>query len=253
MDKQLSKSEQLAQAFDQFFEIVIADTTELREEVYKLRYNVYCLDMHFENAQDYPTQMESDQFDAHSIHVLLRHRTSNTYAGTVRLVNNYTTQPIPQLPIELHCKDKINSDVFDFNKMDRTRFGEISRLAVAPQFRKRTGESHTPHGVCDAAINQFTEYEKRIFPHIALGLYLACGSIVLQQQLDTAVVMMEPRLARHMRLFGIHCIQAGEVVEYHGLRSAFVIDIKDNWRRVRPEIQGLLDLITGQIQKYHNF
>ena len=34
-------------AFHEFFEIIKADSAELRDEVYRLRYRVYCLENNF--------------------------------------------------------------------------------------------------------------------------------------------------------------------------------------------------------------
>lgn len=235
----------LAQAFNQFFEIVLADTDELRDEVYRIRYQVYCQEMHYENEADFPDGRERDQFDAHSAHALLRHRPSGDYAGCVRLVMNHSNEQEPQLPLEHHCGDRLDQTTLDISSLDRRTFGEISRLAIISRFRKRPGEAETPHGVGEEAVS-FSPSERRIFPHIALGLYLAAAAICLERGMNTILVMMEPRLARHLRYFGIHFIQAGDVVDFHGMRGPFYITRESLFEHIKPEISDLLSMVGGQ-------
>lgn len=239
------KPPSLAQAFQQFFEIVPADTDELREAVYRIRYQVYCQEMHFENEDAFPDGREIDQFDSHSAHALLRHRPSGDYAGCVRLVMNRSNAHEPQLPLEHHCGDSLDQTTLNIASLDRRTFGEISRLAITSRFRKRPGEAETPHGVGEEAVT-FTPSERRVFPHIALGLYLAAAGISLKRGMDTILVMMEPRLARHLRYFGIHFIQAGDVVDFHGMRGPFYITRDSLFEHIRPEIRDLLSMVGGQ-------
>ena len=42
------------EAFHDYFEIVPATTEALKTEVYRLRYQVYCLETGFENPADFP-------------------------------------------------------------------------------------------------------------------------------------------------------------------------------------------------------
>ena len=63
----------------------IGDDPALLEKSYRLRYQVYCVERHYLNAADYPDQRETDEFDAHSVHV----GAIDSYgelAGTARLI-----------------------------------------------------------------------------------------------------------------------------------------------------------------------
>lgn len=236
----------LADAFNQFFEIVPANTDALRDVVYRIRYQVYCHELHFENEADFPDGREIDEFDAHSVHCLLRHRPSGEFAGCVRLVLNRSNSPEPQLPLERHCSDSLDKATLDFSQLDRSSFGEISRLAIISRFRRRPGEAKTAHGVSDEAA-AMTPSERRVFPHIALGLYLASATISLKRGMKMVVVMMEPRLARHMRYFGINFVQAGDIVDYHGQRGPFFITSDNLHQGMKPEVKALLSMVDGQL------
>jgi len=236
----------LASAFEQFFEILPANTDALRDVVYRIRYQVYCEEMQFEAKQDHPDGREIDDFDAHSVHGLLRHRPSGEFAGCVRLVLNHSRSQEPQLPLERYCGQSLDPQILDLTRIDRRSFGEISRLAIVSRFRRRPGEAQTPHGVADDAAS-LEPSERRIFPHIALGLYLAAAAMSLQRGMSMVVVMMEPRLARHMRYFGINFVKAGDVIDHHGMRGPFYITKESLHRDIRPEIHELLSMVGRQL------
>ena len=63
--------------------VLVADTSELLDEVYRLRYQVYCVEMTYEAGRD---GKEYDEFDNRAHHVLLVHRASGEAIGTVRVI-----------------------------------------------------------------------------------------------------------------------------------------------------------------------
>ena len=90
-------------AFQEFFEIVHANTDELKKEVFKLRFQVYCLEIDVYNPEEFPENMESDEYDSHSVHYLVKHRKSGEYAATTRLILPNTTDFSALFPLEKHC------------------------------------------------------------------------------------------------------------------------------------------------------
>ena len=72
--------------YRQRFDVVDANTPELLEEAHRLRFQVYCVENPYESPESHPGGLEADEFDSHSAHVLLRHRATDTYVGTVRLI-----------------------------------------------------------------------------------------------------------------------------------------------------------------------
>jgi len=236
----------LAAVFQQYFEPVLATTQALRDEVYRIRFQVYCQDMHFEPEEAFPDRREVDAFDAQSRHCLLRHRPSGHFAGCVRVVLNRPGDPASQLPFERYCPHSLDRKRLDPNRLPRHKLAEASRLAVLPDFRRRVDEANTMQGV-GARVDYLSPDERRVFPHIALGLYLAAAAISLQENLDTVVVMMEPRLARHLRYFGINFQPCGDVIDYHGPRGPFFIDPRTLYRDLKPQIAQLLHTVVKRI------
>src|SRR5512134_3593348 len=85
---ELIQTNDVVAAFNEYFEVINADSPELLRDVFHLRYQVYCIEQRapgFE-ASKYPDEMESDEYDAHSSHILLRHRPSGEFVGTARLI-----------------------------------------------------------------------------------------------------------------------------------------------------------------------
>ncbi|MFN3920736.1 MAG: GNAT family N-acyltransferase, partial [Methylohalobius sp.] len=97
--------------FYEYFKLVHATTEALKREVYKLRFQVYCLETGFERKEDcqvfyengQEVYLETDSYDCRSDHYLIRHNRSGLYAATVRLVLPDPGNPQALFPIEEHC------------------------------------------------------------------------------------------------------------------------------------------------------
>jgi N-acyl amino acid synthase of PEP-CTERM/exosortase system len=241
----------LSEQFRRYFQLIPADTEDLRQAVYRIRYQVYCAELGYEAAENFPDGMEHDEYDRRARHALLRHLPSGVFAGCVRLIQDNPGEPRELFPFERFGGQSLRRNLIDPARLPRHSFGEISRLAVRSQFRRRLGEQSSAHGVADDDVIDYSPDQRRIFPHIALGLYLAGAAMGLLQGLSGVFVMMEPRLARHMRRYGIIFREAGEVVEYHGVRGPFYISRQDLFQHIRPEIRDLLDVITEDLDGVH--
>ncbi|MBV9385589.1 MAG: PEP-CTERM/exosortase system-associated acyltransferase [Chroococcidiopsidaceae cyanobacterium CP_BM_ER_R8_30] len=234
--------------FDEHFKLVVANTPKLQAEVYKLRYKVYCQELGYEREEDCPNGMEQDIYDQHSIHCLLLHRKSGVYAGCVRLVLPKPNHSGTNLPFERVFGQGLQSSLKELKHLSYDAVGEVSRLAVTAEFRKRIGETETTHGV---ATEQYEakENERRYFPLIALGLYLAATGVAMELGLDSALTLMEPRLARHLRRFGIRFRQVGELVEFHGQRGLFQISQDAALDDMDADTYELLQRLRSQIKQ----
>ena len=236
----------IAASFHEYFKLVPADTAALRREVYRIRYQVYCQELHYENPAEFPDGLEHDSYDDRSRHCLLLHRRTNTYAGCVRLVFNDKVDPGQLLPFEQCCAKSLHQDALKLVALNRQSFGEISRLAVPASYRRRKSDFETPLGEIPAA-NGEDNGDKRHFPHIALGLYLAAASIGLHAGLEGVFAMMEQRLARHLTRFGIQFQQVGDVIDHHGSRAAFYINRDMLFQSLRPELRAFLDTVQSDL------
>jgi len=237
----------LAEHFQKYFEIQCANTPLLKSIVYKIRYDVYAAELEYE--KNCPKDCEKDKFDEYSRHVLVKHKSSGLYAGCVRLVSPPQLDKSLPLPFEEFCISSVNSDkIKRINELDRLTIGELSRLAVTSTFRRRRGEKTNPHGInMERFAKEISEEEMRFFPFIAVALYMACGTIAIEQGVNYVFAMMEPRLAKHLSRFGIQFTQYGNTMEYHGQRALFIIDKDTLQNKMKPELNDFYLLISKQL------
>ncbi len=235
-------------SFYGYFKLIVANTPELREEVYRIRYKVYCQELGYEREEDCKNGMEQDIYDQRSTHCLLMHTKSGLYAGCVRLVLPDQNQAEASLPFERVYGHTSQSNSPELKNLPRHSFGEVSRLAVTAEFRKRNGEWQTPHGI-SAEQSEALEDERRHFPLIALGLYLAATSVGIELGLDSALTLMEPRLARHLRRFGIKFCQIGELIEFRGQRGLFQITRSAAMNGMSANSCELFQMLRTEVKK----
>jgi N-acyl-L-homoserine lactone synthetase len=168
--------------------VLIANTLELISEVFRLRYQVYCMEKGYEPGYN---GMESDEFDSDARHVLLIHRASGEPVGTVRIVPPSPKSGLHGLPMTAVCPQSVMR-----NLPPRTT-GEISRFALSKQRRMS----------CRAGAM------------VRLGLMQGIVRLSSELGLTDWCAIMEPMLLRLLRMNAIHFAPLGPLVEHHGLRQ----------------------------------
>jgi N-acyl amino acid synthase of PEP-CTERM/exosortase system len=237
----------LIKSFDRYFEVLDATSGALLDEVFALRYQIYCVDHPFEDAAQFPDQRERDAYDGRAVHALLRHRPSGMMAGTVRLVLAHSRAPASPFPIELHCRSSLDAAGFNIGGVPRRSLAEISRFAVSKNFKRRVGEQDTVAGVSEhrEPYQRHQADESRQIPHMILGLFIGIVRLSAQHGITHWYAVMEPSLVRLLTRFGIEFQCIGPVVDYHGHRQpcfAAIEDVLGGIGQARPEIWRL---ITG--------
>lgn len=239
----------LTQAFKQYFYATPADTRELQEETYRIRYQVYCKEFGYEREEDCPGGMERDSYDPQSRHALLYHRPSARPAGCVRLITPHPQMLYTPLPFERFCGDALDRSLIDPCKLPPGSYGEFSRLATLSLFRRRKEDVHLPINSVEPPEHQ--EMAGRdSFPLLPLGLFLTALTLFLNSRLQIVFAMMEPRLERLLRRYGILFTQVGQVMDYHGPRGPFMMHRDTLLPNLTPDACELMRLISKQLS--HN-
>lgn len=234
----------IAEHFTQFLQPEFASSVELRDEVFRIRHNVYCEELAFEKVK--AEGKEQDEFDAQSIFSMIKHKPSNTYTSCVRVVKSANETEL--LPIEKYCLDAIQNQELHPSNFPRQEIAEISRLAVKADFRRRKTDKF--RGSAVGAINEptYSETELRCFPFIAIGLYMAAATMSMETGVKHVYVMMEPRLARSMKFVGINFVQLGEAIDYHGIRAPYYINASIFMDNLSPGFKCLYKEIQKEIR-----
>ncbi|MGD8909997.1 MAG: PEP-CTERM/exosortase system-associated acyltransferase [Chromatiales bacterium] len=210
--------ESLANNFSQYFHVLLALTRQQRRFAYAIRHQVYAEELGWEQPNN--SRLEIDRHDDYAYHCLLEHRRSGDIAGCVRLILPHIGQADSQLPCQVHkIPLKPSRRQLDFNG---AHVGEISRLAVPHNFRRRASEAGRPF-ILDShnTTTIYTEEERRNFPNISIGLYLSAIALVELCDLERVLVVMEPRLQRHLKRYGLLFRQISETFDLRGRRALF--------------------------------
>lgn len=210
----------LGAGFRRFFEIVPALSDELREQAYRIRHQVYCEELRFEPRR--ADGRETDEYDAQSLHCLIRSVRSGKFVGCTRLVLARESDPLSPLPFERTCGSGIDRSIADPRKLPRDRIAEVSRLAIISQYRNRNGERamHVP-----MSDDSFGDAFRPRFPYIPVGLYLAVIELARLQGIDRIFVLTEPRLVRHFSRLGVEVTRIGAEIQHRGLRVPSMMSV----------------------------
>lgn len=236
----------IAKLFEKYFSIAVAKTPEQKDEVFSIRYGVYCREFGWEDKKLFPDKMEYDEFDDQAVHCLITHKPSDFAAGCVRIVTNEKNNPHARLPFEKCCKESIDESYMAQLNPSRDSMCEISRLAVDGMFRRRKGESETRYGFIDKL--DFSPGELRVLPLIATAAYLGATSVCELTGRRNVFAMMEPFLPRLLSRSRIFFMRAGRDMDYHGTRALYHVRSDSVLENMIEELRPLYDLVAGQIK-----
>lgn len=235
----------LGEGFRKYFEIATAFDDAGRNDVFGIRHEVYCEELGFEPVR--PDRRETDEYDRHSLHCLLRTSTEpQVLVGCNRLVMARPEDPDYPMPFERTCAATLDRSIIDPAKEPRGAIAEVSRLAVRAYYRRRKGETKAAVALSD---DDFGTKEQPRFPYIPIGLYLGVIALAKHEGIETLFVLTEPRLAEHFAKLGVKITQIGGPVEHRGIRVPSMMNVdsiikglrffvKPIWRVVAEEIEA---------------
>jgi N-acyl amino acid synthase of PEP-CTERM/exosortase system len=233
-----------ASGFRKYFTAVPAVTDELQRAAYRIRHDVYCRELSYEPLR--ADELETDEYDAHAAHCLLKSKANGEFVGCIRLVFARPDDPSYRLPFERMCGAALDRSIVDPARLQRDTIAEVSRLAVISAYRRRQGERTSPGSVTRA---DFGTRKRPRFPYIPVGLYL--GMIVLARRhgIETLFMLSEARLAGHLRRLGIRLQSLGPPVEYRGLRSPSMMSVSSIVAGLSPFVRPMFELVSNEIEE----
>jgi N-acyl amino acid synthase of PEP-CTERM/exosortase system len=240
----------LTEIYNKWFEVIRCDTPELVKLSQKLRYQVYCIETNFEDPDENPGGLETDDADEHALHSILIHKPSSIIAGTVRLITPEHGTPYHGLPSR-QISQKLGNMTAPILPSHKT--AEISRFSVSKEFRKRLGD-----GLYPANAKQTEEPSvlgRRALPSITLGLMRAIVEMTKDAQMTHVTAVVEPALVRLLQRLGIRFNRTGERVHYHGTRYPVYRDMTELLSEIyeqRPEIWHVIT-DSGEIWPLEGF
>lgn len=221
--------------FDNYYEVFLADTRESKEINYSIRYKTYCEEMGFENKDNFPRAQEFDDHDQHSVHFIVRDKSTEQWVGAIRLI----FQNDQALPIVQYCNLQEQID-----KNNIKPAVELSRLCVLKDVRRK--------GLVDIASNndsayknkttQATERKQSLYSQnktnrsIIWGLFNAVTEYCYSNNIETWYFITTISLAKVLRKGGCNIMNIGAPCSHNGERYPFKKDVVDtyfneDWRK----------------------
>lgn len=236
----------LTESFERYFKVELANSDIQKEQVYRVRYRVYCEEFKYEAVDLFPDGMEKDEYDQNSRHCLVIHRNSGMPAGCVRLVPAMGEPDVAPLPLEKYCRSSLDHQYLSQLNLDRSTVCEISRLAVDGAFRRRPGETLTRYGQLNGLY--ISAQEQRTFSLIAVSCFLAATALTEIDNRTNVFAMMEPFLPRMMHRSGIDFHQIGKDIDYHGIRAPYFITTQSALTNMHRDLLELYFWIKQSIR-----
>ncbi|QOY94697.1 PEP-CTERM/exosortase system-associated acyltransferase [Massilia sp. UMI-21] len=205
------------------------------KEIYKLRYEVYCLERHYLEASEFQNGLETDEYDPCSIH-FAAYTLDKDIVGTVRLVQPNDGQPYP---FESHC-----TPFPEFSCPPREAAAEISRLVVKKTYRRRRGDSM--EGISQDFVEKGSTKtiqpsstvrrdRRGNSPLLLLGMYREMYRYSRQNGIRYWYAAMERSLARSLQKMGFRFVPIGPQVDYYGPVTPHMVDLDELLGRLRRE------------------
>ncbi|MCQ8180306.1 PEP-CTERM/exosortase system-associated acyltransferase [Methylomonas sp. SURF-1] len=235
----------LAESFSRYFKVSLAETVAQKQQVFRIRYRVYCEEFKYESQEHFIDQLEVDEYDQISRHCLITHVQTGLPAGCVRLVPALGAESEAPLPLEKYCGKSLDRNALGKLELDRSTVCEISRLAVDGAFRRRTGESLTRFGEINGL--HFSAQEQRTFSSIAVACFFAATVLTEIDRRTNVFAMMEPFLPRMMHRSGIDFQRVGRDIDYHGIRAPYFITTQSVLANMHAELRELYTWIKQNI------
>ncbi|HEX2113772.1 MAG TPA: PEP-CTERM/exosortase system-associated acyltransferase [Alphaproteobacteria bacterium] len=207
------------------FAVRIADTDLLRQQAFRLRHQVYCIENALEPRR--PDGIETDSFDDRAPHALLFHRAAEEPLGTVRLVLPKPGATGGTLPMHAVCPESL----FENARLPLAATAEISRFAVSrvrlQGLQQAIGSDETRH----------------VLSFASLGLVAALRQIARAHGITHTVALMEPSLRRRLSIIGLPMTEMGDPVNHHGIRVPCytrIDQLEAGLKRLRPDLWPVL-------------
>lgn len=160
------------------------------DDVYRLRFKVYCEEYGYVDRSKHPNKKESDEYDRYSVHFLIRDRERQLIA-TSRLILSSSLG----FPLEKNFKL-----YFDPKKIPRNQVAEISRLIVVPEHRKQ-----------------------RLMLLLLRGMY----TYTRANHINYIYSVMDESLSPRLFKMGFPFHKTGNTAPYQGMTTPYILDIRE--------------------------
>lgn len=151
--------------------------------------------------------METDRYDQYSHHFIARHKRTGSLAASARVI-------LPS-PIGLNVSPRyIINRPLPYPDATDDAIGEISRMAISPQFRRRHEDQGKPfQGDPEFEMNGHPEKHRQHQPELVLGMYRKIYRLCKSLGIGYCMAAMDNRFSRLLNTLGFPCLPIGPINE----------------------------------------
>ena len=225
----------LLRQFNSQFKTLQADTAERLRIAHTIRYQVYCVENRLESSGDNPLGLETDEFDAHSVHSLVIHRGTGLALATVRLILPLVHEFERSFALQhLMYPDSLKI----LRELPRQSTAEVSRFSISRHARHRLKNSPRALDGTDPTLERISG------PLTRLGLVQGLVRMSIQNGITHWCALVEPTLLRMLSAMAIRFRPIGPEIEFRGMRQACWLNVSEMLNAVMCERPRFWELIT---------
>jgi N-acyl amino acid synthase of PEP-CTERM/exosortase system len=195
---------------DLSFKKVDPSDLQLMEQIYRLRFEVYARQCKFIQEVDYPHELESDEYDPHSVHFAAIDQ-SGTVLATARMILPQEKSS-PLLKSFPHLTKK--------SKLGKHSLVEISRFMVSKKLYQSFNEQKKPS-------KDYNSLKLSTKATITKGLFQVMYHEIKSRGITHWCALMEKGLLMLLRLYGFKLRCVGEDVDVFGAVRPYVGNVSD--------------------------
>lgn len=199
--------------------VALADTAKSLRLHRRLRYQVYCQQLGYEDPNRFPDGEEWDEFDEAAAHFLAYDTRRDTWIGAMRLVSPGALG-LPMLRVtSLHATAA--------RCVEEGRVAEASRICV---LRDRRPNTHPPKDDSPGAWHSCAQ------AYAFFALIRASVGYSYRHGIEHWTFLAKRSLSRLLASVGIEDAPAGEPCQYRGLRSPRIVNVARMYKNLIEEV-----------------
>ena len=211
------------------FTYKLVDSSEVLEEVFRLRYQVYCVECKFIKEEQYSEEKEQDKYDSHAVHFVAQDKYG--VIGAARMILN---SPLG-FPLEEHCQGESG---YEKQKIPREKLAEISRLVISKDYRRRRedGMYYTPE--FDEKVDAIKPSPFRRIRSMTFGIYREIYQESKRRGITHWYALMETALWMLLDMNGFRFKPIGPDIEFFGTVKPYIgciKEIEDSFSKKYPQ------------------
>lgn len=247
---EILRAHSFQKSYDEYFSVVQATTPQQLDQVFRIRYAVYCAENGLIAAAADAGGLERDVYDARSKHSLLIHKPSGRAVGTVRVVLPDEQEPEHSFPLQEVCDHPFLAQT---GRM--TSVCEISRLCMIKDFRRRARDGRILPAYYSPDDNEREgALVRRVIPYAPLGLLQAAFESALKARILDCLCVLDFEQLHTLEAMGMKYRVLGPQLGYLGQQQPVIFNIKNALDNMAIANKGCWEIVSdgGRLHKMAN-